>query len=59
MFHRFSMLSSTPGILYVTDHTDTEEVSLTLLRDNWQPNSASLPPGLEPRGLSNDRKWYL
>ena len=53
------MLSSTPGILYVTEHTDTEEVSLTLLRDNWQPNSASLPPRLEPCGLSNDRKWYL
>ena len=26
-FHYFSMLSSTPGILYVTEHTDTEEVS--------------------------------
>ena len=59
MFHHFSMLSSTPGILYVTEHTDTGEVSLTLLRDNWQPNSASLHPGLEPRGLSNDRKCYL
>ena len=53
------MLSSAPGILYVTEHTDTEEVSLTLLRDNWQPNSACLPPRLEPRCLSNDWKWYL
>ena len=58
-FYHFRMLSSAPGILYVKEHTDTEELSLTLLRDNWQPNSASLPPGLEPRGLSNDRKWYL
>ena len=58
-FHHFRMLSSTPGILYVKEHTDTEEVSLTLLRDNWQPNSASLPPRLEPQDLSNDRKWYL
>ena len=26
-FHHFRMLSSAPGILYVTEHTDTEEVS--------------------------------
>ena len=57
--HHFRMLSSAPGMVYIKEHTVTEEVAFTFLRENSQPNSASLPPRLEPQCLSDERKWYL
>ena len=57
--HLFRMLCSTPGVVYVKEHTDTEEVLLSFPKDYWQHDSASLPPWLEPGCLSDERKWHL
>ena len=58
-YYQFHFASSTPGTVFVREHADTPEVPLPILRDSWQPSPAELPPRMPPKGLSDERQWYL
>ena len=58
-YHHFRFSSSTPGIVHAREHADTPEVQLSLLRDNWLPRCDELPRRIPPKGLSEERQWYL
>ena len=58
-YHHFHFSSSTPGTVFVKEHADTPEVPLPILRHSWQPTQGELPPRVEPKGLSDERQWYL
>ena len=58
-YHHFRFPASLPGTVFAKHHTDTPETPLALLRDDWCPNPADLPPRVEPKGLNEDRQWYL
>ena len=58
-YHHFRFSSSSPGIVFAKEHTDTPEVELPLLRNNWGPCRNELPPQIQPKGLSDERQWYL
>ena len=58
-YHYFHFSSSTPGIMLVREHADTPDVPLPILRDSWQPPQDELPPRVQPKGLSDERQWYL
>ena len=58
-YHHFRFTSASPGTVYVRMYADSEERSLSLLKEDWQPNPSSLPPYIQPKGLSDERQWYL
>ena len=58
-YHHFRFSSSCPGKFFVRLHADTTEVELSLLRDDWHPVPDHLPPQIQPKGLSDERQWYL
>ena len=58
-YHHFRMSSSTPGSVFVKEHSDSTEVRIDLLKDSWSPDAHELPRLTPPRGLSADRQWYM
>lgn len=58
-YHHFRLSSSFPGKVFVRRHADTPETPLSLLRDDRHPVPDHLPPHIEPKGLSDERQWYL
>ena len=58
-YHHFRFSSSFPGTMFVRHHADTTETSLPILRDDWHPIPDHLPLHVEPKGLSDERQWYL
>ena len=58
-YHHFRFPSSSPGIVFAKEHADTPEVEIPLLRNNWCRCRDELPPQIPPKGLSDERQWYL
>lgn len=58
-YHHFRFSSSAPGIVFAKEHADTAEIELPLLRGDWCPRPNELPPQIPPKGLSDERRWYL
>lgn len=58
-YHHFRMSSSSPGMVFVKEHSDSPEVEFSLLKHPWSPRSEDLPDTVPPRGLTADRQWYL
>ena len=57
--HHFRYSASSPGTVFVKTQADAEESALDLLLADWQPSPSTLPQRIEPRGLSDERQWYL
>ena len=57
--HHFRYSASSPGTVFVKTQADAEESALDLLRADWQPSPSTLPQRIKPRGLSDERQWYL
>ena len=58
--HHFRFPSSEPGVVYVKVHSDDAEVKIDLMKKNaWHPEPSLLPSQITPKGLSNERQWYL
>ena len=56
-YHHFRFPSSEPGVVYTMLSSDSEEEKL---KDNtWHPEPSLLPSQITPKGLSNERQWYL
>lgn len=58
-YHHFRFSSSHPNVVFVREHADTEEISLTITKNDWKPDSDELPHVLHPKGLTVERQWYL
>lgn len=58
-FHHFHMSAVSPGVITLKTHADSKEQSLSVLRDGWTPSHLELPPRLVPKGLTEERQWYL
>ena len=59
--HYFMFCHENPGTVNTKECTNGAEKDFDLLRDpSCTPSSSSeLPPRIEPRGLTNERQWYL
>ena len=58
-YHHFRFSSTTPGVVFVKQHADTEECEICLLNDrSWSPAHSDLPPIIHPLRLSLDHQWY-
>ena len=40
-------------------NADLNEEEVELLKNSWEPVPQELPPILQPKGLSDERQWYL
>ena len=58
-FHQFHIRSSSPGTIECREFSDTSTITVSLLKDAWQPAATDLPPTISPSGLSSERQWYL
>ena len=58
-YYHFRFSSSSPGNVFAREHADTTETKLSLLRDDWHPAPDDLAPLIAPKGLSDERQWYL
>ena len=59
-YHHLRFPSSEPGVVYARLSSDSEEDKFALLKnDTWHPEPSSLPSQITPKGLSNERQWYL
>ena len=53
------MTSSTPGCVFVLEHSDSPEIKIDLFKVPWNPLQEELPAVVPPKGLSAKRQWYL
>ena len=60
-FHhlRFSESSKGHGHVFIRSKSDSPEVDMKLLKDDWSPDPTELPERLTPSGLTLNRQWYL
>ena len=58
-FLHFRMPSSSPGIVFAKEHSDSTEVKFNLLKEPWTPDTEELPTVIPPQGLTPERQWYL
>lgn len=58
-YHHFTISADSPGSVTLKMYADSSEETITLLKDEWQPQSDLLPPVISPPGLSPERQWYL
>ncbi len=58
-FHHFDFDSSCPGTVHVQERCDSNRIKISLLKDNWDPSPFDLPQRIFPKGLSQERQWYL
>ena len=58
-YHHFRFSSESPGIAYLKLNADSNEDEVELLKNSWEPVPHELPPILQPKGLSDERQWYL
>ena len=58
-YHHFRFSNAHPNIVFVKEHADTEEISLSITKNAWNPDPQVLPSLIAPRGLSNECQWYL
>ena len=58
-YHHFHFDSSLPGIVSVKEHSNTESLSISLLKQEWIPDIEKLPSVVPPKVMSAERQWYL
>ena len=60
-YHQFYFVAEKPGRVFVKRFSDSEQLKLDLRKSDlsWSPSSAQLPPVVHPKGLSEERQWYL
>ena len=58
-FHHFRMSSSSPGLVFAKQWSDSPEVTFLLFKEPWTPAVDELPAVGPQRGLSTERQWYL
>ena len=58
-FHHFRVLSSSLGLVFAKQWSDSPEVTFKLLKEPWTPAVDKLPAVVPPRGLSTECQWYL
>ena len=58
-FHHFRVSSSSPGLVFAKQWSDSPEVTFKVLKEPWTPAVDELPAVVPPRGLSTERQWYL
>ena len=59
-YHHFSISAVSPGFCCCKIESDLAEESISLLTDStWKPSQHTLPPVVQPSGLSLERQWYL
>ena len=58
-FHHLRFLASHKGSVFVREKSDSPEVEMKLLKDNWSPSATDLPELIRPSGLTPSRQWYL
>ena len=44
---------------FLKDHADTEEFSLSITKNSWNPDPQVLPMIIAPHGLFDECQWYL
>lgn len=58
-FHHFRFSSSSPGTVFIKEYADSDEEALVIQRHDWIRDTRDLPPIITPKGLSEERQWYL
>ena len=58
-YHHFAISSNMPGVLKLKLFSDSEEIQISILRDDWTPSPDDLPSVIAPPGLSHERQQYL
>ena len=57
--HHLRFTAEHKGHVFVREKSDSEEVDMNLLKDDWSPIATELPDHVTPSGLSSNRQWYL
>ena len=55
----FRFSDSNKGHVFVRSKSDSPEVDVKLLKDDWNPDHTELPERIMPSGLTLNRQWYL
>ena len=58
-FHHLRFSADHKGYVFVREKSDSPEVAVKLLKDDWSPDPTDLPERIMPSGLSPARQWYL
>ena len=58
-FHHLRFSADHKGYVFVREKSDSPEVAVKLLKDDWSPDPTDLPERIMPSGLSPTRQWYL
>lgn len=58
-YHQFNFVAQKPGRVLVKRFSDSEQLELDLRKRDFSFSSAELPPVVHPKGLSEERQWYL
>ena len=58
-YHHFEFSSSRPGIVTVKEQSNSESLSIPLLKHDWSPSVSELPDVVAPKTFSAERQWYL
>ena len=60
-YHQFYFVAEKPRSVFVKRFSDSEQLERDLRKSDlsWSPSSAQLPPVVHPKGLSEERQWYL
>ena len=58
-YHHFRFDSSAPGHVFTREKSDSSEVDINLLKDDWRPSASQLPVRVPPKGLGLVRQWYM
>ena len=48
-YHHFRISSSSPGVVFMKEHSDSPEVKFTMLKQPWSPSKDDLPDIVPPR----------
>ena len=57
--HHLCFPSTHKGHIFVREKSDSLELAVKLLKDEWSPLATDLPERVSPSGLSLSRQWYL
>ena len=57
--HHLRFPGNNKGHVFVRHKSDSLEVDMKLLKDDWSPDPTDLPERVMPSGLSLTRQWYL
>ena len=58
-FHHLRFSESNKGHVFVRSISNSPEVDVKLLKDDWNPDHTELPEQIMPSGLTLNRQWYL